>query len=291
MMRNGSYIGRSRSSFSPGKIILSGEYAVIYGFSGIAVPSSHGIGVLFEESPAYEHVEVHWKRQDSEMAWRGYVEKIVALCQKHQPLLRGSLVINEDLPLGKGMGSSTALVIAIVRALLGENARDAALSIEDILSPGHSGFDFTTIWEGVPILYRKGEVPQPFEMSSEYLREAILIDTGTPGASTADLVAWMQSRETETQEVLQVIGRCTERLLNGESLDVVMREHHKAQVALGVVPQGVQELVGDIEKMGGAAKVIGAGSLFGVAGMVLALGNQKKIQNIANQRSMPTMSI
>ena len=289
MMRNGSYIGRSRSSFAPGKIILSGEYAVIYGFSGIAIPSTHGIEVIFEESPTYEHVEVHWKRQGIGKTWQSYAEKIVTLCQKHQPR-QGRLVINADLPLGKGMGSSTALLIATTRALLGQDAREVALSIEDSLNPAHSGFDFTTIWEGVPILYRKGEVSKPVSISSESLQEALLIDTGTPSESTADLVAWMQGRETEVQKVLQVIGRCTERLLKGEPLDVVMHEHHRAQVALGVVPQGVQELVGDIEQNGGAAKVIGAGSRFGGAGMVLALGNQEKNQNIANERGMSTMA-
>jgi len=262
---------------------------VIYGFSGAAIPSTHGIEVLFEKDPTYEHVEVRWKKEDSEKAWQNYAEKVVTLCQKHQPR-QGRLVINTDLPLGKGMGSSTALLVAITRALLGQNAQEAALSIEDILNPGHSGFDFTTIWEGVPILYRKGEGPKPVSISSEYLQEAILIDTGTPSGSTTDLVAWMRGRETEIHKVLQVIGRCTERLLKGEPLDVVMHEHHRAQVALGVVPQGVQELVGDIEQIGGAAKVIGAGSRSGGAGMLLALGNQKKIQNIANERGMSTMA-
>src|SRR3989344_9636793 len=179
MMINGSYRGRSRSAFAPGKIILSGEYAVIYGFSGAAIPSTHGIEVLFEKDPTYEHVEVRWKKEDSEKAWQNYAEKVVTLCQKQQPL-HGTLVVNTDLPLGKGMGSSTALLIAITRALLGQNAHETALSIEDILNPGHSGFDFATIWEGVPVLYRKGDVPKPMEISSEHLRKATLVDTGIP---------------------------------------------------------------------------------------------------------------
>ena len=55
----------------------------------------------------------------------------------------------------------------------------------------------------------------------------------------------------------------------------IIRNHHSAQCALGVVPAPVQALITHIEELGGAAKVIGAGGRNGGAGMVLAFGISK----------------
>ena len=119
----------------------------------------------------------------------------------------------------------------------------------------------------------------------------MLIDTGIPGEPTNELVAWMKNRKSEIQDSLNTIAKCTERLACGEPLEIVMREHHAAQVALGVVPPSVQEMIAAIENVGGVAKVIGAGSRSGGAGMVLALGNQEAIHNIAIERNMPTLAL
>lgn len=64
----------SRNSFAPGKIILSGEYAVIFGYAGIAISSSAGITVAFEEDSACEGVEVDWEAVNNK-DWLLYTEK------------------------------------------------------------------------------------------------------------------------------------------------------------------------------------------------------------------------
>src|SRR3989338_8426584 len=276
----------SRTSFAPGKIILSGEYGALFGRAGIAVPSRLGVRATFDEDAALGRIETRWEGNEQ---WLPYVERIVAACKEKNTNLSGRLVINSDVPIGKGMGSSTALVVAVVRALLGDS-RETALHIENTLSPGNSGFDFAVIWQGAPILYRKGEV-QPIELSAELLRDAVLIDTGVPGEPTNELVAWMRGREPDIREHLDTIGNCTERLMRGEPFGAVMRDHHKAQVALGVVPPEAQQLIAAIESAGGAGKIIGAGSRTGGAGIVLAVGDREEIVKIANQRSMPTMEL
>src|SRR3989344_429833 len=267
-------------SFAPGKIILSGEYAVVFGFPGIAVPTSFGIKAAFEEDGSCEGIELAWKGPANEPA-RAYTERIVASCKNYRQDLCGVLTLEGGLPFGKGLGSSTALVVAITRALIGEDARETALAIEDMLNPGNSGLDFNTIWENHPVLFRKGTDPKHIDLPSVQLQNFTLIDTGFPSESTAQLVAWVRSREKELREPLSIIGNCTERLLRGEPLEKVMRDHYKAQVVLGVVPPKGQELIAEIESAGGVAKVIGAGSRTGGAGMVLALGNQAEIRKIA----------
>ena len=277
----------SRTSFAPGKIILSGEYGVLFGRAGIAVPSRLGVRATFDKDPVLGRTEIRWEGNEQ---WLPYVERIVGACKEKKSDLGGRLTVKSDVPVGKGMGSSTALIIAVARALLGEDSREAAAKIEDTLNPGHSGFDFAAIWENAPILFSTSAGARRTDLSRELLQRAILIDTGLPGESTTELVAWMRGREAEIRGSLDTIGDCTGRLMQGEPLGIVMRDHHKAQVALGVVPAGVQELIADIEKVGGTAKVIGAGSRAGGAGMVLALGDEKTIGDIARKWHMPTMT-
>ncbi len=264
----------TRSAFAPGKIILSGEYAVVFGYPGLAIPSSIGLKAEYQEDVLSTGLSVDLPKLDDR--WKIYISHIVAECAMHKKdAIRGRLTLEGKLPLGKGMGSSTAAVIAITKTLLGDDSLEVARKIEDTVNPGNSGLDFAVIWNNQPLRFMKGEKPQAVEYTHELLENALLIDTGMPGETTAELVNWIKERKDEVEDSLKKIGECTDRLLSGESPLAVFPDHHRAQVALGVVPQNVQDLIVQIEKKGGAAKVIGAGGRTGGGGMVLAVGTDK----------------
>lgn len=263
----------TKTASATGKIILSGEYAMLFGYTGIALPSRETITVRFT-SKKHGGLTVIWGHDTLHPEWAMYAGQVAEhLGHEVKKKIRGELFIETNLPLGKGMGSSTALVIAIARVLLGSDCKDAAKHIEDIMNPGNSGMDFAVIWEGTPILYQKGQPIQTIRLPEDLLGRMELIDSGMPSEHTPALVAWVRSRKKELQEPLSTIGSCAERIVVGESLAVVLREHHKAQVALGVVPLHTQTLIREIEKKGGAAKVIGAGGRSGGGGMILSLHN------------------
>ncbi|MDD3896668.1 MAG: hypothetical protein PHU04_02360 [Candidatus Peribacteraceae bacterium] len=252
-----------------GKIILSGEYAVVFGYPGIAMPAPIGIQAIFEPSQQ-KNIELRW--EDAPQEWLEYLGTIVERCGE-LGAQKGKISIVNQIPLGKGMGSSTALVIGVTRAFLGQDCRTQALTVEDAVNPGHSGLDFAVIWEGKPVLFQKGETVQPISLPASLLQGALLIDTGTPNETTPELIAWVKEREQELMPHLKTIGECTERLATGENLQSVLRDHHRAQVALGVVPEGVRKFIAEIERAGGAGKVLGAGARTGGGGIVLAIGN------------------
>lgn len=270
-----------RSVTVHGKIILSGEYAVVFGHSGIAVPSKEFLRITFEEGPIKK---VEWKEE-----WRSYAEKVIEKTKK-----TGTWTIEGNLPLGKGMGASTALVIGCAKAA--DETVSIARMIEDEVNPGHSGIDFEVIWRNEPILFKKGEASKTIKLP-HLLEGTELIDTGQPEQATSELVAWVKERyDTESREesrshdkkneknqstilragprnirdALETIGKCTQRILDGEDIKAVVRDHHRAQIALGVVPESAQKIIEEIERGGGAAKVLGAGSRTGGGGMVLA---------------------
>ncbi len=261
-----------RSASACGKIILSGEYAVVFGHPGIAVPSKELMTTVFSEESAGS-LEIRWPEVAGERRWDEYIQKIVNLLEKHRQPIRGTIAIGNSIPLGKGMGSSTAMVVALSRCLLGNDCRAEALKIENVVNPGHSGLDFAVIWEEQPILLRKGSSPKSIMLPDDLLKGSRLIDAGSPGEPTKDLVAWVRSRKDEpaVAAALTKIGSCTERILSGEPIKSVMRDHHRAQMALGVVTADAQKIIDDIEAAGGAAKVLGAGARTGGGGMVLAI--------------------
>ncbi|MFH0769932.1 MAG: hypothetical protein V1926_00990 [Candidatus Peregrinibacteria bacterium] len=190
----------------------------------------------------------------------------------HGPF-HGTLTIKNHIPLKKGMGSSTALVVAITRCLLGQGKRAEALAIENQVNPGGSGIDFEVIWTEKPILFRKDTEPKPIALPADLLKNALLIDTGEPNETTPELVAWVKGRaeDPRVKQALMMIGKCAERLQKGEDIRTVLRDHHRAQIALGVVPKPVQMLIKEIERLGGAAKVLGAGGKSGGGGIIWAI--------------------
>ena len=196
-----------RIGFGNGKIILSGEYAVVFGKPGIAVPTTSGVTASFTEDPAAPLTYV-WPDIADQPEWQTYLQQILTHCQEYVGTLHGQLAIQNELPLGKGMGSSTALVIAIARCLLGEENREHALAIEDAVNPGHSGIDFACIWENQPIMYTKDTLPEALEIDVNLLVNAVLIDTGAPNEVTAELVEWIQSREEDLFDTFVDLRMC-----------------------------------------------------------------------------------
>lgn len=244
---------------------------MLFGHKGIAMPSTQSMTVHFTPKK-HSGLTVVWGHDTLHPEWAMYAGQIAEhLGHDADIKIRGELFIETTLPLGKGMGSSTALVIAIAKALLGNDAKEAALRTENIVNPGNSGMDFAVIWEGKPIIYEKGSDPKIIDLPPDLQDRIELIDSGTPDEHTPALVAWIRSREKELQEPLHVIGSAANRIIAGDDLANVIKDHHRAQVALGVVPKHAQDMINDIEKHGGSAKIIGAGGRLGGGGMILRL--------------------
>ncbi len=264
----------THTASAPGKIILTGEYAVVFGYPGVAIPSSMRVEVTVNEDASRSNLEVLWN-EEHDSRWDAYVLKIIELCQQKKDLLKGTLIIKNQIPLGSGMGSSTAFVIAITRALLGPDCEEDAREIENQMSPGNSGMDFAVIWNESPIVFSKDEGAEQVELPARILDGAFLIDTGAPLETTSELIALVQQKKEgsdDIEDALRTIGHSAERLLDNQKLVTIFKYHHRAQVTLGVVPLKVQELIAKIEAAGGAAKVIGAGGMKKGAGIVLAIG-------------------
>ena len=254
-----------------GKIIVSGNISNSFGKRALAVPVDLHITAIYTSDNTQTRLRITWAGEKEDGVWLTTVGKIVRLIEAQAGPLFGRLTIHHTLPLGKGMGSSTAIVVALARCFLGKNCKQEALAIEDIINKGHSGIDFAAIWEERPILIKNGRYE--FTDLPRQLQRGFLVDTGTPVEPTSIILQKVKERSASktVRYSLQAIGDCTERLLSGEDPLTVFPDHHRGQVNLGVIPPRVRKLIELIERSGGAAKAARSGGGTGGVGMVFAV--------------------
>ena len=167
------------SATAPGKIILLGEHAVVYGRPAIAAPvwetvatatvtdRAPGSGCLLVARDIDLHVTLCRAGDDNPLA----VVTRLAL----QALDLGSdpdwqIELHSDIPIASGLGSGAALSTALVRALFAHAGRTAAPEIvsalvyesERFYHGTPSGIDNTVVAHGMPIWFVKGLPPEPF---------------------------------------------------------------------------------------------------------------------------------
>ncbi|MEK7450970.1 MAG: mevalonate kinase [Patescibacteria group bacterium] len=216
------------------------------------------------------------------------------------------LSIKSDIPIGSGMGSSAALSVAIAGATYllfnktfdKEVVNEIAYLSEQKKHGFPSGGDNAASCFGGMIWYRK-ETPDlkiiktiPFDFPQKLAKNFTAIHTGTPAESTGEMVSAVRTLYQEKPEFVENILSDQEKLVreilgaikseNELELMRIMKEGERNLENLGVVSNSAKLFIRAIEKMGGAAKICGAGGIKKGSGMVLAYCvNKKSVEKLA----------
>ncbi len=248
-----------------GKLILLGEHAVVHGHMALAVGVSLGT-----------EVQLHAVDGPTHLGTAHPDPRLQAALDLVLPPLGFRVEIQSDLPEGRGMGSSAALAVALVRAradLEGRNLSSAAthekaFGVEHLFHGNPSGLDHAVAALGGALSYRKGEAPVPREMPPV---SAVVLDTGRAG-NTARIVAAVADRRPGVDPALTRLGTLAEemapRLDDLHVLGAALFEAHALLREVGVSDDELDAYV-DLARAHGAvgAKLSGAGR----GGVVLAL--------------------
>lgn len=194
------------SAFACGKLILSGEHAVVYGHPAIAIPVSRGVRVDLERVEGDTHMP-----EADEILHRALLTILPPKGLKVQ--------MHSSLPLGRGMGSSAALAVACLRALSQmcheeisfESTFARAFAMERIFHGSPSGVDHAVSASGKAIFYKKGHDKPQIEPMSIPRLGVVVMDTGIAG-DTGRMVSKVRSKMSVNLDTINQIGSVTEAI-------------------------------------------------------------------------------
>ncbi|MFL2859653.1 MAG: mevalonate kinase [Pontiellaceae bacterium] len=205
---------------------------------------------------------------------------IHALDSLHRSLDSGVVMkLQSTIPVGCGMGSSAATVLSELRAL-GHYLRvdfkpewyyEYSLEVERLQHGHPSGIDSYMALNGGCAYFKNGSGKKlPLLRQKMYL-----VETGKPDSSTGSCVEAVR-KNFASSNIWSEFDDITESLMNdlksNNQLKIIkgIRENHQLLKKISVVPEKVEKFINEIEKLGGAAKISGAGSVKGNnAGAVL----------------------
>jgi mevalonate kinase len=293
----------SSTGEAPGKVILVGEHAVVYGLPAIAVPvwearatatvspRAQGAGCIICAHDIEREIELSRADDREPLA---LVARLVLRELSMDPDPDLQIDVRSQIPIASGMGSGAAVGAAIVRALYmhaGVVPADSVVSAlvyrgEEVHHGTPSGIDNTVVAYGKPVWFVRGKAPEVFTPPCSFT--LVIADSGVP-SSTLAMVAGVRSRhDASPNEYNAWFGEIAEIVANARRAMETGNLHELGE--LFNLNQDLLELIGvstpDLERLVEAARVAGASgaklSGGGGGGNIIALVADYASERVAN---------
>jgi len=268
---------------APGKIILFGEHAVVYGRPALAVPVTqvHATvtveagaepGVWLEAPGIDLHCFLSAIPADHPLAAAVY-HVVAALGVSLPEALK--IRIHSTIPVASGLGSGAAVSVALIRALsafLGQPLPDERVSalayeVEKIHHGTPSGIDNTVITYARPVYFVKGRPIETFHAGQPF--SLVIADTGIPAPTreaVGDVRKLWEAHPEECEKIFDEIGQIADlarqKITSGEwqALGELMDRNHLLLRQLTVSCPALDRLVQAARQAGAlGAKLSGGG--------------------------------
>ena len=269
---------------APGKIILFGEHAVVYGRPALAVPvtqvhadvevaESDRPGIWIDAPDIRIHADLNTLPSDHPIA--AVIHNFLFL-SRLSPFPNLNITINSTIPVASGLGSGAAVTVALTRALSShlnfpmtdEQVNAFAYEIEKIHHGTPSGIDNTVVTYAKPVYFVKGQPIETFKVGSPFT--VVIGNTGI-SAPTRESVGdvrklWEAGREN-WEKIFDEVGNIAEQArkiiesgTEWNELGEMMNQNHSLLQEMTVSSPELDTLVSAARKAGATgAKLSGGG--------------------------------
>ena len=274
------------STSAPGKIILLGEHAVVYGHPAIAIPvqqvkakviirpdiqaSPGSIKIRAPEIGLDTDIDALAPDDPLGVAIRTTLEELAI---ERPPAMQ--IKISSSIPVASGLGSGAAVSVALIRSLagfLGTSLPDdlvskIAFEVEKIHHGTPSGIDNAVITYDRPIFFIKDQKIERLQVARKF--DFIIADSGIP-SPTVETVgdlrkAWTREPDRFNRyfkQIENIVEESRAALLSGDerSLGKLMTENQKILMQLDLSSPALEALVAAAAGAGAwGAKLSGGG--------------------------------
>jgi len=289
------------SASAPGKIILFGEHAVVYGRPALAVPVTdvQANATVTENRLGTIRIEAPGIGLNADLQALSPIHPLAAVTRAvlgalgivHPPSF--TMRIESTIPIASGLGSGAAVSVAAIRALalfLGyvmpdEKVSTLAFELEKLHHGTPSGIDNTVITYAKPVYFLKGCPVETFHPSVPFT--IVIGDTGVPAStkeSVWDVRELWQADPVRFEKMFDVVGEIVRQarvaIERGVIMDLglLMDRNHSLLQEITVSSQMLDRLV-DAARSAGAlgAKLSGSGR----GGNMIALVKPKSARIVA----------
>jgi mevalonate kinase len=260
---------------APGKVLLFGEHAVVYGQPAIGMPLSRGVKV--ELTPGRGKITIALPKGEKALAEKEAASpKALAAAVLGEDLARLDVRVTFEVVPMAGFGTSAAYALALLRAqdnLLNRTSKklfERVMAVEALAHGRPSGVDPASCLANGPIHFvKRGErrTIRPLELGAPCW--LVVAHAGTHGGakkSISKLATWRDQRPELAKAIIEALGATTKAGAAalergdlagaGEAMDLAQG----ILIGLGLVSPQVREAVEQLKAKGAlGAKMSGAG--------------------------------
>lgn len=293
---------------APAKVHLMGEHAIVHGRPALLAAINRRLVATVQDS---DKLSIRSNRGNKLIR-----ESVRVVCDQfriRKPNV--SIFISSAVPPGRHVGSSAVVSVATVGALTYHLKKiwnptlinKLAYEVEKLQHGTPSGGDNSTVTYGGFVWFRKEledlktiwQLPYKIHKNIGPFR---LMDTGSPKENTGEMVGlvheWVKKdpksardtfaeNEQATKDVAVALKAGDEKLL----VSAIMHGERSLE-KMGVVSKKTVPVIREIERSGGAAKILGGGGKTGAVGFLLCYHkNKMQLQKIATKHNYPLQDI
>jgi len=266
-------------SKAPGKMFLTGEYAVLYGYPAIILAVNKYVTTKIEEANRFSFKAYNKKIEDLENVRRVSPHSYAVIKYYIEnfdiDIKSVSVEIESDIPF-KGLGSSSATMVSLSTALnrfflLNIDSREVIqhlYKIKDRLEGGSIADIATSFLGGVVLIQQYKNDVKVEKLSPELLTKVFNIYAIYSGERQDTFEAIRNIRDKVRKKeyykkLIDLMGETSKETINNwrnmDNLIKLIRLYHYLLASLGTSTRNIDEIVDYFENIGGAAKISGAG--------------------------------